>query len=781
MNENTNVKPAYVSPLKHICMTIGELPSSYIETMSYYEMLVWFCEYLRNTIIPTVNNNASAVQELQHLYEELQEYVNNYFDNLDVQEEINNKLEEMAESGELGDILSTYVTPIINNLEREVNEELSTLNTKVDNNYESLNSILGEIITSGVAPIPVSSTSQMTDTSKIYVNTTNGEWYYYNGTAWTSGGTYQSSEDSTDLMIASDTGKGLGLIFTKKGLFPFTSLQYGYINNTTGVITSNNSRLYTDSYIEDKIQRLIIDSGYSVCVYCYDNTDTYVGRITTTYEVSSAEGVTNKWFTDLDFNFIRGKFPNYKFKLVFRKDDYSSISNVGSFLAHFNTYVKNELEEYTFNQNTKYQYNDNSIWAIGEIDGQTGNILTTNSRFYTTSYIPDYVSELIGLNGRVFKIHAYNSSNVYIGRVQDNNRISTTTGTTKLDSYINLDELRRLYPNFKFKATMINGTSTAQQQLHQARNGIFVTSRKIQNTITSRKHYGYDVVSLPNTANHDMTYVGDYIYLFDAPSQQYAGKFNILNSDLTINRTKYTNFNYLLRDGTTTSYLRMKSVDYNPSNHILAIANGQAPVLTGDSYLFLFYNSEDWRSSDNLTINFSNCGEYKKIDLSVLGDKVYCFWKTYKDTNEMYVTINNLEKIYLIELGKGTNNLGLGTYESTTSDKYNGSFRIVECFKQLNNNIPSINAHGGQVYNGELYLASNNEYECVIYKAILGDDSSLNFEKLDINEYENGILKYSYFDGMLIKDGEIIADPLKVNEVYNTGSNKVLIKINIKD
>ena len=109
MNNKTDIDVRYVSPLKKICMTIGELPASYLETMSYYEMLVWFTEFLKNTIIPTVNNNAEAVSELQALYEELRTYVNDYFDNLDVQDEINNKLEEMAESGQLTDIIAQYL------------------------------------------------------------------------------------------------------------------------------------------------------------------------------------------------------------------------------------------------------------------------------------------------------------------------------------------------------------------------------------------------------------------------------------------------------------------------------------------------------------------------------------------------------------------------------------------------------------------------------------------------------------------------------------------------
>ena len=45
MNDKPDTKVDYVSPLKKICMTIGQLPTSYIETMSYYEMLIWFIEF----------------------------------------------------------------------------------------------------------------------------------------------------------------------------------------------------------------------------------------------------------------------------------------------------------------------------------------------------------------------------------------------------------------------------------------------------------------------------------------------------------------------------------------------------------------------------------------------------------------------------------------------------------------------------------------------------------------------------------------------------------------
>lgn len=96
-------------PFTKFLMTIGELPSSYLVSMTYEEQLLWLCNYLQNVVIPTVNNNGEAVEELQNLFIELKDYVDNYFENLDIQEEINNKLDDMAESGELAEIIAEYI------------------------------------------------------------------------------------------------------------------------------------------------------------------------------------------------------------------------------------------------------------------------------------------------------------------------------------------------------------------------------------------------------------------------------------------------------------------------------------------------------------------------------------------------------------------------------------------------------------------------------------------------------------------------------------------------
>ena len=110
MNNLNKLKPiGKLSPFGHFCCTIGHLPTSYMISLTYEQQLLWLCNYLENTVIPAVNTNAEAVLELQNLYAELKDYVDNYFSNLNVQEEINNKLDEMAESGVLEQIISAYL------------------------------------------------------------------------------------------------------------------------------------------------------------------------------------------------------------------------------------------------------------------------------------------------------------------------------------------------------------------------------------------------------------------------------------------------------------------------------------------------------------------------------------------------------------------------------------------------------------------------------------------------------------------------------------------------
>jgi len=102
---NNSIK--MLSPFVLYCQKV--IPLAFDESMSYYECLCALYSYLKDTVVPAVNNNAEALEEVQKAMTELKEYVNTYFENLDVQEEINNKLDDMAESGQLAEIIAQFL------------------------------------------------------------------------------------------------------------------------------------------------------------------------------------------------------------------------------------------------------------------------------------------------------------------------------------------------------------------------------------------------------------------------------------------------------------------------------------------------------------------------------------------------------------------------------------------------------------------------------------------------------------------------------------------------
>lgn len=79
----------------------SNIPSVYDNTLSYYDELTKLIAYMEE-LVPAVNANTEGLAELK-------KYVENYFDNLDVQEEINNKLDDMAESGQLATIIAEFL------------------------------------------------------------------------------------------------------------------------------------------------------------------------------------------------------------------------------------------------------------------------------------------------------------------------------------------------------------------------------------------------------------------------------------------------------------------------------------------------------------------------------------------------------------------------------------------------------------------------------------------------------------------------------------------------
>lgn len=111
-----------LKPFKFWCQKV--LPLIYDDSLSYYELLCKVVDYLNNTM--------TDVTVLHDEFVQLQNWVNDYFENLDVQNEINNKLDEMAEDGTLSNLLEPYLNEFNTKISKQ-DESIAVLNSRVDN------------------------------------------------------------------------------------------------------------------------------------------------------------------------------------------------------------------------------------------------------------------------------------------------------------------------------------------------------------------------------------------------------------------------------------------------------------------------------------------------------------------------------------------------------------------------------------------------------------------------------------------------------------------------
>ena len=105
------------------------------DAVTNYQLLCKVVEYL-NKVIANSNTQNDNISQLEQNFITLYNYVKNYFDNLDIQEEINKKLDKMAVDGTLSTI---------------INEEIfGDLNKKIDNINYSCALYLGNSYSIGV-------------------------------------------------------------------------------------------------------------------------------------------------------------------------------------------------------------------------------------------------------------------------------------------------------------------------------------------------------------------------------------------------------------------------------------------------------------------------------------------------------------------------------------------------------------------------------------------------------------------------------------------------------
>ena len=391
-----------MKPFPKFCYTIGMIPTSFKVTMTYEEQVFEIIRFIKEEIIPNVNANALATKELQDKFVELVDFVNNYFENLNVQDEIDEKLDEMLESGAFN--------PLIQNLFAGYQEQIEMLNQNINNNYDVLNdkinlnyNTLLSQITGGspagtfedLATLQASTTA---DTSKIYITLDNGYWNYYDSTneEWTAGGVYLANDYVTGI-----TPNQLSFIEQKTlNIFDKTKeLTHGSMDNYGQIGTSENHYLTGLMPVKAGVT-YYKRNNYSGAFYD-ENQDmiSYFGYNTSSVIAPAGAKYMQTWFLNEDLNKFYvstiNHYTDYGFNPFYIKD--SNLTDLIQSLANLNPKVeindtdffetndtnilntKNILTGYALNSDGTIQENANfSVTDFLRVPEPTGHILVTN-------------------------------------------------------------------------------------------------------------------------------------------------------------------------------------------------------------------------------------------------------------------------------------------------------------------------------------------------------------------------------------------------------------------
>ena len=146
------------------------------------------------------------------------------------------------------------------------------------------------------SPLVASSISEMVDTSRIYINTSNGYWYYYNNGSWIQGSVYQASEDSKtvsnlekdtlnhdyalNMTLKVELGGFQGQIDIRNEDTRTERARTKFLDNVNKkgtVYLSNSTKWHFIIYRQNKITGAISSNGY-IDEYTEDFSDEYYYR-----------------------------------------------------------------------------------------------------------------------------------------------------------------------------------------------------------------------------------------------------------------------------------------------------------------------------------------------------------------------------------------------------------------------------------------------------------------------------------------------------------------------
>lgn len=298
----------------------------------------------------------------------------------------------------------------------------------------------------GSSPIAVSSAGDMTDTTKIYVLSTDGHWYWYDTstTSWEDGGPYQATELSQDNLVITDLRSELredneGIIHYKN-LVPEVHdgqfvLATGGVGSTI-VINNNDSYYYMKIPVHYGLYYSCSKEPGSDSFCCVTDADNKILGGLSTYRVG-----TTGYIYQMPIN---AKWMYISRQIQTNHDDYV-VLNTDQNIVGYST------SEYPFNELARIAIpllqNENKIFYVGQ--GQQFTDIQSAIDYVNSNFNTQITPITIFIKNGVYNVEPSETSPYYaidkgsnrislIGEDRDHTIINCTCTSTKQGIALNI-------------------------------------------------------------------------------------------------------------------------------------------------------------------------------------------------------------------------------------------------------------------------------------------------------------------------------------------------------
>ena len=639
-----------VPPFMRYCSAI--IPTMFDDSLSYYEALCALNKFIQTNLVDVINNNASVTQEYILLVDELKDYVEHYFDNLDVQEEINNKLDKMAQNGELYEIIKPFISEIIEPTLDAQDEKLEQYNQRITSNSTAIATTNTRI--DNIASLAEGSTTGDAELADIRVG--------FDGVTYTDAGSAvrHGDEFNAGLIIKSNT-----LSWTQGG-----------INAGTGANNNYTTRIRT-GYIPSNVKQIRIASGYKITVNLYDKTDdSWVGVWDGSEPQSTVTYFTGAFYPATLLN-------SYSIKIVCANSaDNTNIATSAGSNVVFNTSRIDENEADISNLTGNIVQSFDAEFEQGSIDASTGTETVRTDRCRATNYSKD-ITSVQSTNDYSFMLVAYDADMNYVGYYNMSSNDFETTAHAYYNTYLDTTDVPH-YGEYYLRVVAGKPSAAASINPQQATDNVLVEYNSFK-SIRSEVDYiekGYitsikDLTSCvidssasisqsTNTGCCVVSHEGSYeLWCFttsdDTDTSDYGNchkySINVETGALTYITTIQHNLGHV------------NSVSYCEATDSLICGNGSGDYDLASAIYILegAYSKATLSRSECITIDFSTRG-FKAN--AVWGDS------NFGANDIVYVLTNDGHDIYKLQLGKTTHELLYGTL-IPDSVQFNGTYNIL--------------------------------------------------------------------------------------------------------